>query len=93
MGVHPFGDPDLADDFERVTLPLDATGPHEYAAEWTPDAVTFFVDGGPVKRVEQSPAYPMQLMLGIYEFRGASATGPYPKRFTVESLRVYRPRA
>jgi hypothetical protein len=94
MGVHPFGDPDIVDDFSRVTVPIDARDLHEYAAEWTPEDVTFFVDGEAVKSVDQSPAYPMQLMLNIYEFPPTEVDGPprpYPKEFVVESVRGYRP--
>jgi hypothetical protein len=92
MGVHPFGDPSIDDDFERVRVPIDVREPHEYAVEWTPARVTFFVDGLPVKTVAQSPAYPMQLMLGLYRFGGDAAPGGFPVRFTVERLRAYRPR-
>jgi hypothetical protein len=87
MGIHPFGDPRLVDDFEQVELPIDATEPHTYAAEWTPAGVDFLVDDRIVKRTTQSPDYPMQLMLGIYEF--APTSGGYPKRFVVEHVRVY----
>ena len=98
MGVHPFGDPDLVDDFEHVSLNIDATEFHVYAAEWTPAQVEFFVDGQRVKTVQQAPAYPMQLMLGIYEFDsgGESAAtgsegrlGGYPKEFVVDYVRGY----
>lgn len=68
MGVHPFADPHITDDFETVELGGDATDFHVYAAEWTPDDITFSIDGTPVKTVRQSPQYPMQLMLGIYRF-------------------------
>lgn len=68
MGLHPFRDPSIVDDFEQVTLPLDVREPHDYAVIWTPKDVTFFVDGTPVKRVSQSPQYPMQLMLSVYDF-------------------------
>jgi beta-glucanase (GH16 family) len=94
MGLHPFGDSDIVDDFSRVTVPIDARDLHEYAAEWTPEGVTFLVDGETVKSVAQSPAYPMQLMLNIYEFPPTEADGPpraYPKEFVVESVRGYRP--
>ena len=91
MGVHPFGDPAIVDDFEQVRVPIDAREFHEYAAEWTPDRVTFFVDRDAVKTVEQSPQYPMQFMLGIYEFRREPTS--YPKRFTIDWFRAYRPRA
>jgi hypothetical protein len=94
MGVHPFGDPAIVDDFEQVRLPIDIRELHEYAAEWTPERVTFFVDGAAVKTVEQSPRYPMQFMLGVYDFpTEGAAPGAYPKRFTIESFRAYKPRA
>jgi Glycosyl hydrolases family 16 len=91
MGVHPFGDPEITDDFEQVRLPIDVRELHEYAAEWTPERVTFFVAGAPVKTVDQSPLYPMQFMLGIYDFPGErTASSAYPKRFTIDSFRGYR---
>jgi hypothetical protein len=97
MGVHPFGDPDIVDDFSAETLPIDARDFHVYAAAWTPDSVSFFVDGERIRTVDQSPGYPMQLMLGIYEFpsdSGASGGAPaYPKEFIVDYVRGYRPTA
>jgi hypothetical protein len=97
MGVHPFGDPRIADDFAAETLPIDACEFHVYAAEWTPEAIAFFVDDRHVKTVGQSPAYPMQLMLNIYEFPDDSGFGSpasaYPKEFTVDYVRGYRPLA
>jgi hypothetical protein len=94
MGVHPFGDPRITDDFGAETVEIDAREPHTYAAEWTPDYVAFYVDDRLIKTVGQSPAYPMQFMLNIYEF----ADGPelpsdpdrYPKAFVVESFRGHR---
>lgn len=68
MGVHPFGDPTIVDDFDKVPIPIDVSEPHDYAVVWTPRDVTFFVDGARVKYVEQAPQYPMQLMLNIYGF-------------------------
>ncbi|MBG0832098.1 glycoside hydrolase family 16 protein [Planomonospora sp. ID67723] len=95
MGVHPFDDPAITDDFTVETLPIDAREFHVYTAEWTPRHVAFFVDGRHVRTVRQSPAYPMQLMLNIYEFPeedGSPERGrPYPKRFTVDYVRGYRP--
>jgi hypothetical protein len=70
MGIHPFGDPRLHDDFDAVPLSLDATEFHEYAAEWEPGRSRFLVDGRLARSVEQAPDYPLQLMLGIYWFHG-----------------------
>lgn len=95
MGVHPFGDPRIVDDFSVESVPIDARELHVYAAEWTPERVSFRVDGRLVKTVEQSPAYPLQLMLGIYEFRreaGASGGGSYPKELAVDWIRGSRRR-
>jgi hypothetical protein len=90
MGVHPFGDPSIVDDFSAETLPIDVREFHVYAADWTPEHVAFFVDGELVKTVQQSPAYPMQLMLGIYELERAPGTSAYPKAFVVDYVRGYR---
>ena len=57
--------------------------------------MAFYVDDNLVNVVRQSPAYPMQFMLGIFEFRDAEGArthgGPYPKTFLVEAFRGYRP--
>jgi Glycosyl hydrolases family 16 len=92
VGVHPFGDPRIVDDFSNVSVPIDAREFHVYAAEWTPTEVAFFVDGDGVKKVQQSPEYPMQLMLSLYEFppEGGADAGGYPKEWIVDYVRGYR---
>ena len=94
MGVRPHHDPALVDAFSLERLDIDVRQFHTYAAEWTPDWVSLYVDERLVKVVGQSPAYPMQFMLGVYEF----ADGPdppsklttYPKTFSVDWFRGYR---
>lgn len=90
MGVHPFNDPGIEEDFEKVETAIDVGDWHDYAAIWTPDDVTFLIDDERVKHVEQSPQYPMQLMLDIYDFEP-----PSPDRssapFQLDRLRVLRP--
>ena len=90
MGIHPFGDPNLADDFDQVEVSVDATTIHEYAVEWSPHLVDHTVDGRLVKRSTQAPDYPMQLMLGVYAFRPA-APGDVPIEFVVDRVRGYAP--
>jgi hypothetical protein len=67
MGIHPFGDPALHEEFEAIRVPIDTRVAHDYAVEWLPAGVSWFVDGAVVKRSSQSPGYPMQFMLGLYE--------------------------
>jgi hypothetical protein len=94
MGVHPFGDPTIVDEFSAEEVAIDAREFHVYAAEWTPEYVAFFVDHRLVKTVGQSPRYPLQFMLGIYEFpdngEAPAPTHPYPKQFTIDYFRGYR---
>jgi hypothetical protein len=95
MGIRPWADPALSDEFEFVPIDIDAREPHWYAAEWTPDCVAFYVDEQLVKVAEQSPSYPMQFMLSLYEFAdGPEPPSPpesYPKVAVVERFRAWRP--
>ncbi|MGD9711838.1 MAG: glycoside hydrolase family 16 protein, partial [Thermomicrobiales bacterium] len=68
MGIHPFRDPALTEEFRKTPLRLDVANDHSYAVDWQSDRVTFLVDGETVHAVEQSPAYPMQLMIGVFDF-------------------------
>jgi Glycosyl hydrolases family 16 len=89
MGVHPFGDPSLADDFATERVPIDAREFHVYAAEWNAAGAVFYVDDETVKRTDQSPSYPLQLMLSLYAF-GAGEGDADPKVFEVDYVRGYR---
>jgi len=95
MGIHPWADPNLDEDFERVALDIDVREPHWYAAEWQPGRVRFFVDEQLVKTVDESPTYPMQAMLTFYEFAdGRESLSPaddYPKVAVVKGFRGWRP--
>ena len=70
MGLHPFGDPSITDAFSAESVRIDARQTHTYSVVWAPDLVAFYVDDRRIKVVHQSPSYPMQFMLSIYEFRG-----------------------
>lgn len=67
-GVHPFRDPALHEEFSAERTRLDVTAWHRYAVEWTPDGVTFFVDGQQHRTSTQSPGYPMQLIMAVFDF-------------------------
>jgi hypothetical protein len=94
MGVHPFGDPRVTDEWAQQPVAVDVTEFHVYAVEWTPEHVAFFVDGELVTVVGQSPAYPMQFMLGVYAFPGDDGSLPRassPREFVVDRFTAYRP--
>ncbi len=67
-GIHPFRDPALSEDFAAPTLPLDITTDHTYVVDWTEQNVSFSVDGHHIRTCPQSPDYPMQLMLAVFDF-------------------------
>jgi hypothetical protein len=94
IGVKAHGDPRLEWDMEEAELPLDTTEWHTYAAEWTAEQVRFLVDGEVVRTVRQSIAYPLQLMLDLFEFPEGPERDPsaYPKIAEVRAVRGHRPR-
>jgi glycosyl hydrolase family 16 len=82
MGVHPFRDPAITDEFEAPRLAIDVAEPHVYAADWRAGRVDFLVDGEHVKTVHQAPDYPMQMMVAVFDFpaheRAAQSAGHVP---------------
>ena len=92
FGVHPFHDPRIVDEFHSRTIAIDTAEFHVYAAEWSPDAVQFFIDNELVGTVRQSLRYRMQLMLGLYELPDRTPRDSiYPKRSKIDYVRVYQP--
>jgi hypothetical protein len=78
MGIHRFRDPALTEAFTKVRLELDPSVDHDYAVGWSEDAVELLVDGLTVHRLEQSPDYPMQLMIGVFDFPAKRPTDAEP---------------
>ncbi|HEX2916135.1 MAG TPA: glycoside hydrolase family 16 protein [Chloroflexia bacterium] len=99
-GLHPWSDPKLKEEFYEELLPCDTARYHIYGLEWTPDRIDFYFDNHKIRTIPQSPDYPMQFMLGLYELPAESAwTGkydplaPYPKEFSIDYFRAYQPEA
>jgi hypothetical protein len=67
-GVHPFRDPALQEEFSTLPMAIDVARSHTYAVQWREDGIDWFVDGDLVRRSDQSPGYPMQLVLGVFDF-------------------------
>jgi hypothetical protein len=68
MGVHPFRDPAIVDEFAAPRVAIDVAEPHVYAADWRPGRVDFVVDREHVTSVHQAPDYPMQMMIAVFDF-------------------------
>lgn len=68
VGIKPFRDPALADDFAAPRLPIDVSAFHAYAVDWDADEAVFTVDGEVVRRCAGPPTYPMQLMIAVFDF-------------------------
>lgn len=67
---------------------------HIYAMNWTPDGITFFVDGEELAKTCCSPDYRMCMFLGIYTYSDQAWSGQdngvYPKTFSIDYIRVYQ---
>lgn len=68
IGLHRFRDPALIEQFSAKSLAIDPAQFHTYAVEWRPGSLMFTVDGDAVAQIAQAPDYPMQLMLGVFDF-------------------------
>lgn len=91
MGLHPFRDPGVAEDFAAVRLPIDVTEFHTYAVDWTADRVDVLVDGALIRSCPDPPTYPMQMMIAVFDFpdRATRADGDAVPRFVIDYLRGY----
>ena len=85
-GIHRFRDPELVEEFSAELMTLDVTRPRRYAIDWRPGRVEFFVDGERTRVCAQAPGYPLQLILGVFDFPDRRPPG----NLTVPELVVHR---
>ena len=69
FGVHPFGDKKIRDEFYEERFNIDVTKWNTYRFTWTRNDITFFINDNRVKTIKQSPDYPMQIMLNLYDLQ------------------------
>ncbi len=87
-GIKAIRDPRLQQEFSADWRPVDVTQPHEYAVDWRPGRVDYFLDGERIRTTRQAPDYPMQLIVGVFDFPDQSGpTGNVPE---VPELLVHR---
>jgi hypothetical protein len=68
VGIKPFRDPQLVDDFAAPRLPIDVTQPHNFAVRWDAREAMFTVDDEIVRVCPRPPTYRLQLMLAVFDF-------------------------
>jgi hypothetical protein len=68
MGTRSFRDPTLVGDFGAPRLNIDVSEDHAYSVTWMPGMVELSVDDMTVRRIDEAPDYPMQLMIGVFDF-------------------------
>ena len=75
-----------------MRLPIDASDFHTYAVDWTADKANFLVDGELVRTCLRPPAYPMQMMLAVFDFpeKSDGTDADEVPAFIVDYVREYR---
>ncbi len=68
VGIKPFRDPHLVEDFEAPRLTIDVTQPHDFAVRWDAREAVFTVDDEVVRTCSRPPTYPLQLMVAVFDF-------------------------
>jgi hypothetical protein len=90
MGIRDFRDPRLTGEFATESLEVDISEDHTYAVQWAHGEVSFSIDGVVARRLGQAPDYPMQLMIGVFDFpaRATASDGyvPVPELFVSHVL-------
>jgi hypothetical protein len=91
MGLKQIRDPALEQDFEAVPLPIDVAEFHSYAVDWRSGSVEFFLDGELIRSCAQAPAYPMQMMVAVFDFpdRASADDANAVPELVVDYLRGY----
>ena len=68
LGSRRFRDPLLTGDFTTVSVDFDVSDFHTYGVDWRRGRIEFEIDGAWVRTVDESPDYPMQLMIAVFDF-------------------------
>lgn len=86
-GIKAHHDARLVTDMREVVVPFDAAQPHTWTVIWDGSETIIGCEGRVVRRIAQSPTYPLLLMLDLFEV--APASGVYPKTATIHRVRAW----
>ena len=87
-GIKAIRDRALTQEFSADWRPIDLTRRHLYAVDWSSGRVEFFLDGELVRTTHQAPDYPMQLIIGVFDF--PEPASPTQASAEVPELMVHR---
>lgn len=59
----------MQDIFYEKEFKIDVAQWNTFACEWKKDRVEFFINDKSIEVIHQSPDYPMQLMLDLYDIK------------------------
>ena len=86
-GLHPFGDYEIEDEFIEDEIFINVTRWNTYALKWSENKILFFINGQMVRKIKQSPNYPMQLMINLYDLENKKNEG---NTFEIDYIKVYQ---
>lgn len=86
-GIKSHRDDRLTTDMADVDVPVDATRPHTWTAIWGQNRTVVGCEGVVVRTLEQAPAYPLVLMLDLWDF-GTRPPEPHAWQKTAHIHRV-----
>ncbi len=75
MGIRDFRDPALVYDISAPRMEIDVAEDHTYGVAWEPGRTSLTVDGNAMRSLGQAPDYPMQLMIGVFDFPDRDPSG------------------
>ncbi|MGB3185043.1 MAG: hypothetical protein WBG36_07420 [Ornithinimicrobium sp.] len=87
-GLKAHAEPLLTTDMDEVALPFDASIPHTWTALSGNGETLISCEGVLLRRIAQSPNYPLFVMLDLLEIGAPS--GAYPKTATVHRFQGWR---
>lgn len=86
-GIKAHGDPRLETNMAEVVLPFDASEPHTWTVIWGDGETVIGCEGSVLRRIPQSPDYPLMLLIDLFEI--GTPSGVYPKTALVRQVRAW----
>lgn len=86
-GVHPFGDGKIKDEFYEQEFSINVKEWNIYALQWEKDKIVFYINGEKIKVINQSPDYPVQIMLDLYDLENKKNES---NTFEIDYVKVYQ---